>query len=366
MVRVSRAGSLSVVNDPVGYGIEPFEPTELAPAQLREAALFQQALQHERVAEDPLMDPEAIEARMRANSPGQWRAFFGARDQSGAIAGYSVVGWDKGEPGNQHMRWCEVAVAQAHRRRGLGRSLLRRVVQAVADQREDILFIGQVTDRIPAAEGFARAMSATPGLDMKTNQLDLASVDRTKVSEWARIAPAGYRLERVDGPVPDELIRPSIESASGMNDAPRGDLRMDDWELTEEQIRDQEAWRQQTGIERWLILALHEASGEGAGFTIVTYDPRVPHLIWQQGTAVVEAHRGHQIGLWMKAAMLKRILEERTQARFIRTGNANTNAQMLAINTQLGFKPAWSSALWQLTLADAREAVGLERAGAAT
>jgi mycothiol synthase len=352
------------VNDPPGYRIEPFEPTEAAPAQLREAALFQQALMHERVAEDPLTAPEAIEARMRASSPGQWRAFFGARDQSGAIAGYSVVGWEKNEPGNQHMRWCEIAVAQAHRRRGLGRSLLRRVVQAVADQREDLLFIGQVTDRIPAAESFAQAVGATSGLEMKTNQLDLASVDRAKVSEWAQMAPAGYRLERVDGPVPDELIRASIESASGMNDAPRGDLRMDDWELTEQQIRDQEAWRRQTGIERWLILALHEATGDGAGFTIVTYDPRVPHLIWQQGTAVTPAHRGHGLGLWMKAVMLKRILEERTQARFIRTGNANTNAQMLGINTQLGFKPAWSSSLWQLTLADAREAVGLERAGA--
>jgi mycothiol synthase len=354
------------VNDPVGFRIEPFEPTELAPAQLREAALFQQALEHERVAEDPLMAPEAIEARMRADSPGQWRAFFGARDQSGAIVGYSVVGWDKNEPGNQHIRWCEVAVAQAHRRRGLGRSLFRRAVQAVADQREDILFIGQVTDRIPAAEKFARAMGATPGLDSKTNQLDLASVDRAKVSEWAKIAPAGYRLEHVYGPTPDELIRACIESASGMNDAPRGDLRMNDWELTEEQIRDLEAWRRQTGIERWLILAIHEASGAGAGFTIVTYDPRVPHLIWQQGTAVTDAHRGHRLGLWMKATMLKRILDERPQARFIRTGNANTNAQMLAINTQLGFKPAWSSALWQLTLADARRAVGLEGAGAAT
>jgi mycothiol synthase len=352
------------VSDPQGYRIEAFEPNEVAPAELREAALFEQALQHERVAEDPLMAPEAIEARMRASSPGQWRRFFGARDQSGAIVGYSVVGWEKNEPGNQHMRWCEVAVAQAHRRRGLGRSLLRRVVQVVADQRPDLLFIGQVTDRIPAAEKFARAMGATPGLDMKTNQLDLASVDRTKVSEWAQLAPAGYRLERVDGPVPDELIRASIESASGMNDAPRGDLRMDDWELTEKQIRDQEAWRRQTGIERWLILALHEASGKGAGFTIVSYDPRVPHLIWQQGTAVTEAHRGHRLGLWMKATMLKRILEERTQARFIRTGNANTNAQMLGINTQLGFKPAWSSSLWQLTLADAGKAVGLERAGA--
>ena len=354
------------MTDPKGYRIEPFDPTELAAAEMREAALFQQALQHERVAEDPLMALEAIEARMSANSPGQWRAFFGARDQAGSIVGYSVVGWDKNEPGNQHMRWCEIAVAQAHRRRGLGRSLLRRAVQAVADQREDIVFIGQVTDRIPAAEKFARAMGATQGLDMKTNQLDLASVDRAKVSEWARIAPAGYRLEHVDGPTPDELVRACIEAASGMNDAPRGDLRMDDWELTEEQIRDQEAWRRQTGIERWLILAIHEASGAGAGFTIVTYDPRVPHLIWQQGTAVTDAHRGHRLGLWMKATMLKRILDERPEARFIRTGNANTNAQMLGINTQLGFKPAWSASLWQLTLDDARKAVGRERAGATT
>ena len=339
---------------------------EMAPAQLREAALFQQALQQERVAEDPLMAVEAIEARMLANAPGQWHAYFGARDQSGAIVGYSVVGWQKNEPGNQHMRWCEVAVGPAHRRRGLGRALLRHAVKAVADQGDDLVFITQFSDRIPAAEGFALAVGATPGLEMKTNQLDLASVKRAKLDEWAAIAPAGYRLEHVDGAVPAELIAPYIESASGMNDAPRGDLRMDDWELNEQQIRDRESWQQQAGIERWLILAVHEASGAGAGFTEVTYDPRIPHLIWQQGTAVIDAHRGHRLGLWMKAVMLKRILEERTEARFIRTGNANTNAQMLAINTQLGFRVAWSAALWQLTLADARKGVGLERAGAVT
>ena len=338
----------------------------MAPAQLREAALFQQALQQERVAEDPLMAVEAIEARMLANAPGQWHAYFGARDQSGAIVGYSVVGWQKNEPGNQHMRWCEVAVGPAHRRRGLGRALLRHAVKAVADQGDDLVFITQFSDRIPAAEGFALAVGATPGLEMKTNQLDLASVKRAKLDEWAAIAPAGYRLEHVDGAVPAELIAPYIESASGMNDAPRGDLRMNDWELNEQQIRDRESWQQQAGIERWLILAVHEASGAGAGFTEVTYDPRIPHLIWQQGTAVIDAHRGHRLGLWMKAVMLKRILEERTEARFIRTGNANTNAQMLAINTQLGFRVAWSAALWQLTLADARKGVGLERAGAVT
>ena len=352
------------MTDPQGYRIEAFEATKVSRAQLREAALFQQSISHERVPEDPLMAPEAIEARMLAQAPGEWHALFGARDARGAVAGFSFVGWQKNEPGNQHLRWCEIAVGQGHRGRGLGRALLRRAVQAVADQGDDIVFMGQVTDRVPAGAKFGRAIGATPGLEMKTNQLDLMTVDRAKVREWADIAPAGYRLERIDGPVPAELIAPYIESASGMNDAPRGDLRMDDWELSEQQIRDRETWQKQAGIERWLILAVHEASGAGVGFTEVSYDPRVPHLIWQQGTAVIDSHRGHRIGLWMKAVMLERILDQRTNARFIRTGNANTNAQMLAINTQLGFRPAWSSALWQLTLADARKAVGLERAGA--
>ncbi len=354
------------MNDPQGYRIDAFEPSEMPPAELREAAIFQQTIGRERVAEDPPMALEAIEARTRARVPGQWLALFGARGPGREVVGYSVVAWDKNEPGNQHLRWCEVAVAREHRRRGVGRALLRRAVAAVADQGDDIVFVTQITDRIPAGEKFARAVGATSGLEMKTNQLDLTTVDRAKVSQWAAIAPAGYRLELVDGPVPSELVAPYIDSASGMNDAPRGDLRMDDWELNEEQIRGRESWERQAGVERWLILAIHQETGKGAGFTEVTYDPRVPHLIWQHGTAVTDAHRGHRLGLWMKAAMLKRILAERTAARFIRTGNANANAQMLAINTQLGFKPAWSAAMWQLTLADARIAVGMERAGATT
>ena len=112
------------MNAPQGYRIEAFEPSKLPPAQLREAALFEQALQHERVPEDPLMDPEVIEVRLRADAPGHWRAFAGARDQGGAIVGYSGVFWQTNERGNHHLRWCEIAVAPAHRRRGVARRLV--------------------------------------------------------------------------------------------------------------------------------------------------------------------------------------------------------------------------------------------------
>jgi mycothiol synthase len=354
------------MKEPQGYRIEPLDPLTASPAQLREAAELYQAQQRERTPEDPLTPLDAIEQRLRAVVPGRWQAYFGARDGGGALVGYGVVGRSLNEPENAHLRWTELVVSARHRRKGVGRALLRALVDAVADQGDDVVLMTQTTDRVPSGSEFARAIGAEPGLDMKTNQLDLSKVDRAKVEEWAALAPAGYRLARIDNTVPAELVAPYIAASNGMNDAPRGDLKMADWKLTEEQIRERESWLRQTGSEWWLLVALHEATGEGAGFTEVTYDPKISHVIWQQGTAVLDAHRGHRLGMWMKAVMLKRILDERPKALFIRTGNANTNAQMLAINTQLGFVQAWSACLWQLTLADARKAVALERAGATT
>ncbi len=342
-----------------GYTIDRVDSPTLPPAEQEAIARLWQVMGKELLPEEPARPLPAILARLRSKPKNQWSAHIRARDAKGNVVGSAGGGRSLNEPENAHLIWTEIQVHPEHRRKGLGTALFRAFARACQGQHPEIVFMGMGNDRVPASAPFLRGLGATPGLPMKTNQLDLATVDRAQIAEWARLDPAGYRLERVDGVVPDRLMRAYLDSSNGMNDAPKGDLKMADWKLTEEQVRDGENWRAQVGIEWWLILAVHEATGQGAGFTDVAYDPKQPWVIQQRGTAVIDPHRGHRIGLWMKAAMLDRILRERPEAKYIRTGNANTNAQMLGINTQLGFKVAWQSALWQLPMADAHKALGL-------
>jgi len=344
---------------PHGYQIEEIDLADPSRPELEEAARLLQEQNHERVPEDPLTSLDSLVQRITATTPGQWRAIFGARDASGKLVGSSFVGWNKNEPENAHARWTEVNVLPDHRRKGVGTALMRAAVEACIGQGDDLVFFGQTNDRQPSGEAFAKAVAATAGLEMKMNQLAIADVDRAKVAEWAKLDPEGYRLERADNLVPKELVQPFLDSANSMNDMPKGDLRFADQQFTEEQLHERESWLKQAGMDWWLIVAIHEATGQGAGFTEVNYDPRVGHVIQQSGTGVTTKHRGHRLGLWMKAAMLDRIMRERPEAKFIRTGNANVNKNMLEINELMGFRHAWSNTLWQLPLAEARKSLGL-------
>lgn len=342
-----------------GYTIDRVDPKALPEAEQLSLARLHQRMSREIVPEDPERRLEAILARMRATAPNQWHAWVRARDAKGNVVGWAATSRSLNDPENTHVAWSELSVHPDHRRKGLGRAIFAELVAASEGQHPELLFMGMTNDRARAGGLFLETIGAQAGLPMKTNSLAIADVDRAKVSGWAKLDPAGYRLERVDNVVPPALIAPYIQAADGINDMPKGDLKMGDWKLTEEQIHDRESWLKQVGSQWWLLVAVHEATGEGAGFTEISYDPKQPWVIWQGGTAVTRGHRGHRLGLWMKAVMLDRILREVSAATYIRTGNANTNAQMLGINTDLGFKVAWQSVLWQLPIADAQKAVGL-------
>ena len=334
------------------YTVEPIDLATADDDLLREVAALSNTIAYERVPEDPPVSFEAFAGRIR-NRPAMVviRGWLVRSAEGELVASGYIVRFEADT--NRHLREVGIEVLPAHRRKRIATQLFREIVAAAGDA-DDIVLAFFTNDRVPSAAAFLRQIGAKSTLATHTNQLDLAELDRAMVREWAAIDPNGYRLEWIDGDVPDALMRNVIVAYDTMNTAPRGDSAMEDWNTTPEQIREFDRSRRANGRDRRLVLAIHESTGATAGYTELVYDPKIPHLMSQQGTAVIPSHRGQGIGKWIKAVMLERAMRDWPKATLVRTGNADSNAPMLAINTRLGFKPAWADTIWEVGIADGR------------
>jgi GNAT superfamily N-acetyltransferase len=339
---------------PAGYAIERVTLASAPDDLMHQVVALEHARGVEAHPEDPPYPDAMIEGRFRATSEMWLRSEWIAKSGDRVVGRINVSENRTGS--NEHIREVDLIVHPEHRRRGVGRALFSAGVMAISSA-DAKLVEGWTISRVPAGKAFAERLGAKKGLNMRESQLDLAKVDLRLMDEWAAIDPGGYRLVWIDNEIPDALMDVTLEALRAINRMPREDLEMEDWKFTEANQRDWERVRRAQGREQWLIVAVHEATNAGAGFTNVVFDPRYPHVIGQGGTAVDPAHQGKGVGKWMKAQMVKRLQREMPQARYIRTDNAGTNAAMLAINVAMGFKPAWESVIWQIPLEDARRYV---------
>ena len=210
---------------------------------------------------------------------------------------------------------------------------------------------------MPAGEAFARHVGARLARVNRTSELRLARVDRSMVERWIADAGGrrqGYTLDVVDGPFPDALRGDAARLHHIMQTQPRDDLDVGDVLITEADVAELDAALVEAGRERWTIL-VRDPGGRCVGGTEVTFEPWEPSTALQQNTGIDPEHRGLGLAKWCKAAMLERIRVERPEVERVRTGNAFSNAAMLAINDALGFEVINTITEWQADPASVRE-----------
>jgi GNAT superfamily N-acetyltransferase len=321
---------------------------------------FENVIAAEEHPDDPPRPLELTDGEAR-NIPDfvAFREFWG-RDPDGSLAAMGYGHWRKDVDDNRHLLNCTIQVRPDRRRRGLGRTLLGHIADIADGEGRTVLMFG-TNERVPAGEAFARRLEAKPAFKAHTNRLVLSRVDRALVDRWIAEGPErgkGYSLFTIDGAMPDDLIDRFAELSDVMNTAPRDDLDMEDSHITPEQIRQFEASLAAQGIEKWTLFARHDATGELVGYTEVWWSPRRAWVVSQGDTGVRPEHRGHALGKWLKATMLRRILEQRPEAKDVRTGNADSNDAMLGINHALGFEPYLGVIWWNLGVDRVRAYLG--------
>ena len=231
-------------------------------------------------------------------------------------------------------RLLEVAEESA---RGAGRSVLLAGTEWAADARD----VGG--EEFAARKGYAAAQTVVRST--LTLPGDVAALEAVLGAD-----DDGYVMRTVWDGVPDEWLAGRAELSRRMStDIPLGDLRLEEEVWDEDRVR--EAYQRIAGMGRRVCdtFAVQPATGRLVGYTQVQVGSPAD-LAYQQDTLVMRGHRGHQLGLRLKAATTLAVLAELPQVTRIRTWNADDNLHMLAVNRELGYVPdAWLRE-WQKVL----------------
>jgi GNAT superfamily N-acetyltransferase len=322
---------------------------------LRASHDFQTLLEQERAPEDPTTRYEQRLASLRSIPSFVDVYIWHISLPDGRIIAEADIALLKMEE-NAHMGQFQVSVLPEFRCQGLGKRLFRQVL-AIAEQNDRRLLITGSSDRVPAGAEFMHFIGAKPGMESHVNQLTLAEIDPELLSRWSEI-PEGFTPGWWEGAYPESDIEEIVELNELMNQVPRGDMDVEDFHWTAEHLRQQEKSHAAVGIQRWSLYVRHNESGKIAGYTEVFWNPNKPMNLGQGITAVWPQYRGSGIGRFLKAAMLTRVRQERPEVLRVRTDNADMNAPMLKINTELGFKPYIAETVWQVDVPEARKIIG--------
>lgn len=235
----------------------------------------------------------------------------------------------------------EVLVHPGARHQGVGRALLAAVVRRAYS--EGLASIGvEAVGGTPAMKFWESLGFRCPYVEMRS-VLDLSTVEDGRVRAMAAAVPDGYRVEVHPGGLPEGLLeayaaakasRRESESGSGS-----GELELRPSSYDAQRLAESLATLNRRGMKPYLVLAVHEPSGEVAALTEVVAPAQHPSRADQYDTIVVPAHQGRGLERAIKARMLTELRAAEPRVAEVQTWNALANDPMAEVNAELGFRP---------------------------
>ncbi|MGW3814509.1 GNAT family N-acetyltransferase [Streptomyces sp. NPDC005046] len=287
----------------------------------------------------PLTDPEPTASSRRL----VWLA----SDAEGVPVGSAFLRLFTRE-GLDHLAELEIAVHPAERRKGVGGVLLDATTAAARSEGRRSLVsratVGTPGDGFLVARGFRKALSLTFA------RLPLAELDLPAVTEIAERPHQGYALTHWDGIVPPHLAHTYADSRRAMDDMPMEDSHhaIEVWDV--ERVVAVAEVVLKRGDALHTVAAVDRSDGSIAGFSelVVPGDGRGDAQHY--GTGVLPEHRGHGLGLWMKAESIRLARQRYPELEGLLTDTAESNAPMIGINNTLGYRPTHREVEYRMDL----------------
>lgn len=311
-----------------------------------------------------LLGPEAL-APMFRDAPHRLQRHFVAR-LDGSVVGRARLAW-KTVAGARSVS-LTIDVVESYRRRGVGQALLDRLESGAASLGRDVLQsdLGHQVlpggERLTSPTGYGSLPMEDPGVrflvrnayvlemvarisSLGVDAMLAGAVERQRSAQAA--AGPDYRVLSWVGHTPDDRLDDIAVLKTRMGtDAPSAGLEVfeDVWDTARVRVHDQvEA---DGGRKRLTSAVEHVPSGHLVGFTEITFPAGGGPYAIQEDTLVLREHRGHRLGMLLKAANLVRFAELQPGA-VITTFNAEDNRPMLDINEALGFEAIGFEGNWQ-------------------
>jgi RimJ/RimL family protein N-acetyltransferase len=300
--------------------------------------------------------PEMVAGQLRYGwdlDPGEAYLYYA----DGATEPVGVLELELPTRDNLQLVWASITVHPAQRRQGHGSAMMKELLRRAEAADRSTIWLEAVEEDLGARkflEGFGFRYASS---DARRRQV-LADVDGEEIERlWSRAQAAAtdYRLERLTAPASEDVLADLAAVTAVINDAPMGELTYEDEVFDPQRIRDFETARARQGDRCYRLVARHRETGEISGHTLVVRSPHRERLAGQGDTAVARTHRGHQLGLLLKIAMMRWIAGAEPDIEVIETYNNVDNHHMIAVNEAIGYRLSQVFATFELNLGTGQE-----------